>query len=168
MKPTAFPACLSFSNVKRIKIDLNKDGVDHINVYSKGRTHLGRLLSNFAYSAMITEDGEFSSIEGYWYWLLCDHPRKDDLRKKFGNDAKELGRQLGASDWPMDDSEFERKIIAALRIKVDSSEEIKKLLKQSHLPFVHYYVYLGKSKTVPGCEWFLSEFDKIRNELKKV
>lgn len=105
-------------------IDHNKDGIDHINIYSKGRTALGRFLSNFAQAEIETEDGEFASIEGYWYWLLC-HPgtnpdckecdgegvtaldtgpqtyfgpcnvcSRDTLRTLFGNDAKKFGRAL--------------------------------------------------------------------------
>jgi predicted NAD-dependent protein-ADP-ribosyltransferase YbiA (DUF1768 family) len=154
--------------VKKIKISFHNDGIDHINVYSKGKTHLGRLLSNFAYTPIKTEDGDFVSIEGYWYWLLCDHPQRDELRKKFGNDAKALGRQLGATDWPLDDVEFERKILEAIRVKVYSNQEIKSLLIKTDLPFVHYYVYSNKVKMVSGCDWFLSEFDRIRKELQLV
>lgn len=55
-----------------------KDGIDHINIYSKAKTALGLFLSNFAQCDLETEDGEFSSIEAYWYWLLCSpHPKTD-------------------------------------------------------------------------------------------
>ena len=44
------------------------DGMTHINVYSKGKTEIGRWLSNFAYSPIdLGNEGYFSSIEGYWY-----------------------------------------------------------------------------------------------------
>jgi len=46
-----------------------KDGIDHINLYSRGHTELGQYLSNFAYTPIQTEDGRFNSIEAYWYWL---------------------------------------------------------------------------------------------------
>ena len=150
------------------KISVDKDGVDYINVYSKGKTHLGRLLSNFSYSPITTEDGDFISIEGYWYWLLTEHAHKDQLRSKFGNEAKELGRQLSGNNWsPIEDSHvFESKIITALRIKIQNSEDIKMLLKKNQLPFVHYYVYGSKTKAVSGCEWFLSVFEQIGQDLK--
>ena len=45
------------------------DGITHINVYSKGKTTLGRWLTNFAHTPIDTIDGHFESIEGYWYWL---------------------------------------------------------------------------------------------------
>jgi hypothetical protein len=44
-------------------IDYKKDGIDHINVYSKGKTPLSRFLSNFAEADLETEDGNFASIE---------------------------------------------------------------------------------------------------------
>ena len=31
-------------------IDPSKDGIDHINIYSKGKTELGKYLSNFTYA----------------------------------------------------------------------------------------------------------------------
>jgi hypothetical protein len=156
--------------MKRLKISINNDGIDHINVYSKGRTYLGRLLSNFSYSPIKTEDGDFISIEGYWYWLLCKNPNKDQLRLKFGKDAKELGRQLGSSDWESEEESkiFREKIIKALRLKVKGNLDIQSLLKKNSLPFVHYYVYKNKVKNVPGCNWFLDEFVMISKELKEL
>jgi hypothetical protein len=48
----------------------SEDGVTHINVYSRGNTELGRLLSNFAHTPFShPEFGEFASVEGFWYWL---------------------------------------------------------------------------------------------------
>ena len=45
------------------------DGIDHINVYSKGKTVLGRALSNFSYSRIrIPFLGTFLSVEAFWYW----------------------------------------------------------------------------------------------------
>ena len=46
-------------------INPQNDGVDHINIYSKGLTELGRFLSNFEHILITTEDGDFNSIEGY-------------------------------------------------------------------------------------------------------
>lgn len=45
------------------------DGIDHINVYSQGKTKLGRLLSNFANTPFeIPGLGRFQSVESYWYY----------------------------------------------------------------------------------------------------
>lgn len=71
------------------------DGVDHINIYSKGKTSLGRWLTNFAYSPFIIEiNGEhhqFVSIEGLWYWILTGD---DSLKSCYGYDAKSRGKEI--------------------------------------------------------------------------
>ena len=49
-----------------------EDGITHINIYSKGQTELGKMLSNFAKFPIQTVDGNFMSVEGYWYFLSID------------------------------------------------------------------------------------------------
>ena len=72
--------------------ELIEDGVDHINIYSKGNTVLGRFLTNFAYSPTMTSDGMFNSIEGYWQW----HSNNDDtFRKLYGYQAKKYAKEIG-------------------------------------------------------------------------
>ena len=44
-------------------IDPKLDGIEHINIYSKGKTELGRLLTNFAQTPFIhPEYGRFESV----------------------------------------------------------------------------------------------------------
>lgn len=52
-----------------MKLNPNKDGIDHINVYSGSRTELGKMLSNFYHFEIETKDGKFQSVEAYWFWL---------------------------------------------------------------------------------------------------
>lgn len=115
------------------------DGVDHINVYSQAKTQLGRFLTNFSYAPFTCEDGRFQYVEGYWYWLSC---KDDKLRTLSGFAAKKYGREVRASDW-CDDSEFKRKICAAIKRKICSSSYLREF-KRSTLPFVHYYNFGGK------------------------
>lgn len=105
-------------------LDPTKDGIDHINVYSKGKTALGRFLSNFAETDLETKDGHFASVEAYWYWLTCppfpdskchecdgtgviavgqgqqtdfgpcDICNSDSLRSLYGVEAKNRGRDM--------------------------------------------------------------------------
>lgn len=72
------------------------DGVDHINVYSRGRTGLGRVLTNFAHTPFtVPEHGTFASVEGYWYWLQCPAgAARERLRPLHGHRAKQIGREL--------------------------------------------------------------------------
>lgn len=141
-------------------IKLDEDGITHINVYSKAQTPLGKFLSNFAYYPMVTEDGVFNSIEGYWYWLSS---RDDELRKLSGYKAKEYGRKIKASEWS-DDPEFKRKILAAIETKILTSGYLP-AFKESTLPFVHYYNYGAKIIMVPECDWIMEFLEQLRKRL---
>lgn len=136
-----------------------KDGVDHINVYSKGNTLLGRFLSNFTEQPFNhPEDGKFNSVEGYWYWLSS---KDDKLRKLSGYEAKKYGREIGAKDW-LEDEEFKRKIKLAIKTKINSNETMKKLLKNSDLPLTHYYVYGDKVVDVKEGKWITDYIENLR------
>ncbi len=141
-------------------IDPEKDGIDHINVYSKGKTSLGRFLSNFALCPIETEDGPFDSIEGYWYWL--GYP-DDRLRTVFGFRAKQLGRELGASDW-QDGDVFKRKICDAITAKMQTSDFYEILdhsVQVEGLPLKHYYNYSGKVVEPEEGKWIIEHISGL-------
>lgn len=139
-------------------INVEEDGITHINIYSKGKTELGRFLSNFSLCPIITEDGNFKSIEGYWYWLLCDHDNKDVLKTLVGFAAKDCGRNLKARDWD-NSEEFKNKIKKAILIKINFAH--KDFLK-NNLPFEHYYVYGGKIVKPKEGQWIIDYFNELR------
>lgn len=141
-----------------------EDGVDHINVYSKGATILGRFLSNFARWPMQTEDGPFQSVEGYWYWLGCKDVDRDLLRYVSGFEAKELGRELGCADW-LDSEEFKSKIKQAITLKINSHSDMRAQLESCRLPLTHYYVYGSKRVNVPKAKWLLEHLESFKKEL---
>ena len=69
------------------------DGIDHINIYSKGKTELGRLLTNFAHTPFTFPlHGAFSSVEAFWYYAKTGflHPQ---LKPLYGFRAKEEGKK---------------------------------------------------------------------------
>lgn len=147
----------------------SNDGIDHINIYSKGKTELGRLLTNFARTPVVTEDGKFESLEGYWYWLGSKKDKEaEDLRNAYGFDAKALGRLLNINDLPSkkDKLEFQHKIEKAMEQKVEQHPRISQLLKECDLPFEHYYVYGDKIVNVKGCDWIMCKWDCIRGALQ--
>lgn len=143
-------------------MDPKLDGVTHINIYSKGQTKLGRMLSNFAHIPVDLRDGHFESIEGYWYWLGT---RDESLRVLYGFTAKQIGRSLKRVA-SLPEAEFQNKIREALRIKVLSHPYLEKLLKESELPFEHYYVFSGRTKDA-GCKWLLTFWEQFRKERKE-
>lgn len=146
------------------------DGIDHINIYSKAKTQLGKCLSNFDLCWLVTEDGPFNSLEGYWYWLIVpeDGPEREILRDLWGFDAKKHGQMLTGGDWPapLHLKGFKDKIKRAMRNKIDQNPVIKEMLIKSELPFTHYYVFNNKCFKAKGCKWILDEWEKIRKELK--
>lgn len=171
-------------------IDYKKDGIDHINIYSKAKTPLGKFLSNFAHAEIETEDGEFVSVEGYWYWLLCGNETKtvtrerESLRLVFGYDAKNLGRKILEAHGPATiadgklvtldekkvDSEpdFQRKIKAAIKFKIENNPKYKTELAKCTLPFEHYYVFYGKVKEPSSHHWIIEYIDELRKEYGKM
>ena len=150
------------------------DGKGHINIYSKGCTQLGRMLTNFYHNPInIPEDGNFKSIESYWYWLKTGD---DSLRRLYGATAKKQGKDILKK---MESSGIKHKIVSnfddkikdAMTLKVLSNKDIQISLKNSSLPFKHYYFY-GKIPNVKiydlteKYKWQIDHFEDIRNRLK--
>jgi len=139
-----------------------KDGVTHINVFSRGETELGRMMSNFAHMPMVLQDGgSFESLEGYWYWL---GNKREEMRGLYGYLAKKRGREAPMINVLPEDI-FQMKIGVAMRAKVEQHSKLKQALKESTLPFAHYYVFSGVRKDA-GFTWITGEWEKIRQEIK--
>jgi len=137
------------------------DGINHINVYSKGKTELGRLLSNFAHTPFVCDDGRFESVEGYWYWL----GNKDDrLRSVYGYNAKSLGRKLPRQK-SLSEEEFKTKIKIAINKKIKQNN-LMNVLAISRLPFVHYYAWDGHVKDA-GYRWIVDHITTLRKWLQE-
>jgi hypothetical protein len=142
------------------------DGITHINVYSKGKTELGRFLSNFADCNVMTEDGPFRTIEGYWYWLSVskEDPWRDKLRLTSGWDSKKLGRELRGNDWLKTQS-FKDKIRKAIFIKIVSNQAMLEQFVVTKLPFTHYYIYGNKIMDVPEAGWIMEFIEWLRADM---
>ena len=69
------------------------DGINCINIYSKGVTELGRLLSNFARIPIHGNGHIFASVEAWWYWYTTGKVHHH-LKNLHGFKAKEEGRKL--------------------------------------------------------------------------
>lgn len=140
------------------------DGIDHINIYSKGKTELGRMLSNFYRCPIETEDGNFQSVEAYWYWLsLPNIEEKEQLRGIWGYQAKQLGKDLTKNFGNIRIDNFENKILKATQTKCLINYQLFNCSINT-LPFEHYYNYGGKIVDVKEKYiWLIDGIDKIRN-----
>lgn len=151
------------------KPDPKQDGVTHINCWSKGKTDLGQMLSNFAQSPFKhPEFGYFASVEGFWYWLSTGR-QHENLRRLYGASAKSVGMQFDII--PMNDEEFQDRVKEAIRCKIEQNKSLLKVFIASELPFHHYYVY-GKSADVivekPQHQWQMDFLNALRAELRDV
>lgn len=142
--------------------DPNEEGITHINIYSKAQSPLGRILSNFDRRCLSTSIGHFQSVEGLIFYLGCFDDR---LRSAHGYTAKALGEQLDRGIRLPDDV-FRRLVVEAMESKANK-KEVKPLLKNSTLPFTHYYHYGTKIIHLPKWEWQVDEWEKIRTVLKE-
>jgi hypothetical protein len=121
-----------------IECDPAKDGVEHLNVYSKAKTELGQMLSNFAFTPFKhPQYGHFASMEAFWYWLSTGK-KHDNLRRLYGLSAKMAGRKLDR----VESKTFREEICEAIQLKIAQSYEIQSHMKSTiPLPLLHYYVY---------------------------
>lgn len=155
------------------KINPAEDGITHINIYSKGATKLGRMLTNlYNRDFVVSGFGKFKSMEGFWYYFLtgCKHEEFHEL-KAF--DAKKLGRSLITEriDKDRELTPAEKEIILeAIRCKLRQHKDILEELYKSELPFEHYYYYGDRSNAkvveCPQFSWMTEEFERIRALLK--
>ena len=157
-------------------IDMSKikdvdDGITHINMYSKAKTKLGRMLSNFYEFPIETEDGIFCSVEGYWYWLSIDESVKEreELRNLSGFQAKNRGIEILKSTNDNKnsrfDTEFEYKILKAIWYKFRRNKDLI-LPEYRGLPIVHYYSYNGKIvDATHKYPWMIDGLTKMRDYL---
>ena len=149
------------------KPDPQYDGVDHINVYSRGRTPLGQELSNLAHQSLQhPKYGFFASVEALWYWLGTGM-QHDHLRRLYSHSAKSAGIRL--TGVPVDQTFFNDTIKDGLRLKVVQNPKLCEALKKSTLPLRHYYVY-GTNPFViherKKHHWQMECLEDIRNQLK--
>ena len=144
------------------------EGVTHINIYSKSKLELGKLLSNFAKTPFTHPVyGEFASVEAFWYWLSTGK-KHDSLKKLYGYKAKVEGKTFER----VTIDNFKEELIFVLQCKLDQNPFIGKLLSEATLPIVHYYYYgtIEEPRVVVPTmnEWITKWWETKRKELQNV
>lgn len=145
------------------------DGKEFINIYTRGKTRLGRLLSNLA-DVPVYHDiyGTFRTAEGLWYYLKTGRVH-ESLRALDGFEAKRIGRTYPVV-W-FDD--FQSVFKVALRNKIDRHRELRELFVTSTLPFEHFYLYESKRSGVEpkvivpkDVQWLTDYFMELREQMR--
>lgn len=152
------------------------EGIDHINVYSKSKTVLGRLLTNFAETPFEhPKYGHIKSIEGFWYFCKLGkiYP---ELLQTSGYIAKQKGKALypkiDTQDKIAISEDFKEEILEALRLKLRQNKDILMKLIATDLPLSHYYAYGSKGvgfkvHYLPEYDWQIQEIERIRQVTKQ-
>lgn len=136
----------------------DNDGIDHINVYSKGKTLLGRKLSNFADTPFeLSNDGFFRTVEGYWYWIMTG---LEELRTLPGWECKQVGKRATLLRTCPTKTELSK----AYRAKLEAHSDIAEALRNNKLPLAHYYVYNGKVVEPKEWQWTAQLWNEIIKE----
>lgn len=152
----------------------NKDGIDHINVYSKALTEAGRKLTNYSHAPFDHPlYGKFESMEGFWFWLSSGK-QFNKLRNLHGFKANQLGK-IVCSKGSVKIDNFKEIILEAMRVKLRQNPHILQLLVETgDLPLVHYYydyneLDLSKSKVtyLKKYQWQMDELMKVREKTQK-
>ncbi len=135
------------------------DGIDHINIFSRGKTELGRILSNFAETPFSYDGIDYNSVEGALFYYRTGDKRFINL---YGSEAKILGESLKAAR--KEKPELIRKWLWA---KLNFNPGIKEKLLNNFLPFSHYYIFgnkkINKELTCP--EIWREITDELKSDL---
>lgn len=153
------------------------DGITHINIYTKGRTGLGRFLTNMNDIPVTTDHGVFKSMEGYWHYLKIKLIHENFDPKNYQNltcyEAKKLNKRIMNTDENLSglvsevitSNDFRSKILVALTGKINSSSKMKELFIKNDLPFEHYYYYGSidnpKVHNLPQYNWITDYLNKL-------
>lgn len=149
-----------------IILDPDMDGITHINVYSKGKTLLGRNLTNMSEVPLKLENhGYFRSMECYWFWRRLNG-QYDEFRTMNPFVAKREGTIMVQSPFnnvtDENCNEFKEDIKNALRVKLKQNPSILFDFLKTDLPLTHYYVKGSVVMNHPEYKWELDELERIR------
>ena len=150
------------------------DGIDHINVFSKSRSKLGRMLSNFAHTPFTLDGVKFESVESWWYWMKMNNINKsvlfpafsdeqlDNIKSLIGKEAKTYFRELykdDSSSFSPEPAQLKRAYLQ----KIEEHPEVKKALLENTLPIDHYYMMFDKKVSAESTMWTAKIWEEIAN-----
>ena len=143
-------------------IQPKNDGIDHINVYSRGATALGRALSNLS-DCNIEHPyfGHFRTLEGLWFYMKTGF-KDDSFRIVKGMTARDQGKRMPSDYYPL----FSKMFKLGMLEKLERNPQLQRDLIENELPLAHYYVYHTKVIIQDRHQWQLDYWALLRSALK--
>ncbi len=154
------------------------DGVDHINIYSFGKTELGRMLAPETNGRFVHPIiGPFNCLTGFWAYVKSKS-RKNTYRTKDARSCLNIVNKF--NDAQPNVPNFKAIITSGIYYKVMSDETLKNMVKESTLPFEMYYVktreeinpVTGKKVTYEikvqqnYAAWMKASYEEVRRAIK--
>lgn len=142
-----------------------EDGITHINVGSQAKTELGKMLSNpYRSKFTLKEDGEFYSIEAYWYYLLTGS-KYEELRTMSDFNAKQYAANLPKRSVKL----FAQRVSDAIDAKIDQNFKLRCLLRNNELILEQYVVdpKTSEVRRLPTLEWVIDAMSFLEWELRQ-
>lgn len=138
-----------------------QDGITHCNVYSKGKTELGRWLTNPSPLGFVHPNfGHFNTAEGLHFFLktgMIDY----DYANLSGFEARKKGKADHKNY--QHNPQFDHLMRVGWICKITQNSELYYRVMDNKLPLVHYYYYGREDncKVIPDTSDFASRLTEV-------
>jgi hypothetical protein len=123
-----------------MQVNPKLDGVEHINIWAKGATFLGKFLAPRTLCELNMPEGRFLCVSAYWYHLTS----KEDSRLSHVNgwETELLATQLSPlpKKQQLPPTELQAKLKKALDQKIKWSGYWQEEFTESTLTFMYYHI----------------------------
>lgn len=141
-----------------------QDGEDHINIWERGATDIGRFLthnSNFHFTHNLF--GRFANMECFWHYIQSDE-RDDRVRTLTGQQLKNFAKKMTQ----IRVQNFRAIIMDSNYQRIMKYPAVVQSMRDTTLPFDCYYVDKAtKLRTRPSFfNWFVMGMEEIRSAIK--
>ncbi len=153
----------SFKTPKASPMCWEGDGYDHINIWNRGNTQLGKFLSHGTKTPFIHKHfGKFCSMEAFWKYIQSEE-RDDRIRVMSGITLRSFSRQLNM----LRINNFKAIILDSEWQKIQQYPEYIELMKESKLPFDLYYFNKKSNVRIRPTyfSWLIPGINEIRDAL---
>jgi len=153
----------SLKKPKRSPMGWKEDGVDHINIWDRGNTTLGKFLSHNAKTPFTHNIfRKFCSMDSFWKYIQSEE-RDDRLRVMSGVTLRAFSKQLTM----LRINNFKAIILDSEWQKLKQYPDKVKIMRESTLPFDFYYINKKSGIRIRPTyfNWLIAGINEIRTAL---